>query len=337
MRKKIFLAVETTCDETSVALLEGRKIIRNLVYSQIPLHSAYKGVVPEVASRAHSDKIGALTAKALKGVKKIDGVVFSRGPGLLGSLLVGRMASQTVSGYLGVPLVGVNHLEGHLLACEIEKGEIKDKFRFPLIALIVSGGHSELWLARGYGEYELLGSTRDDAAGEAFDKVAKLMDLGYPGGPEVERLAALPGGEKIVLPVPNVLNSLEFSFSGLKTAVAYFIRDAGKLGKARKIGLARSFQEAVVESLFIKTASALEKYGVKQLAVCGGVSANGFLRKYLKEKLGEKTQLLFPEKKYCMDNAAMIGACGFRRFEKGKFRNEIKVDSDLGIRSWGAN
>jgi len=331
--KKVLVAIETTCDETSIALIIGRKIIKNLVYSQVELHSKYKGVVPEVASRSHSEKIIYLIKKILP-YKNFDAIVFSRGPGLLGPLIIGSISAQTLSEYFKIPLIGVNHLEGHLLGCEIENEIILDKFKFPLIALIVSGGHSELWLVKDYGEYRLLGSTRDDAAGEAFDKVARLLGLGYPGGKEIEKLASLEKEPKINFPIADVKNSLDFSFSGLKTAVSYYIKSINNLNKAQKISISAAFQKAIIESLLKKTLIAFDKYKVKQIVVCGGVSANSYLRNHFVESFLNRAEVIFPEKKYCMDNAAMIGVCGFRRFEKKSFKNKINIESDLIIESW---
>jgi len=331
--KNILVAIETTCDETSIALIEGKKILKNLVYSQVALHSRYKGVVPEVASRAHSEKVVCLIKSVLP-YKKLGAIVFSRGPGLLGSLIIGGITARTLSEYFDVPLIGVNHLEGHLLGCEIENKVIVDKFEFPSIALVVSGGHSELWLVKDYGRYELLGATRDDAAGEAFDKVARLLGLGYPGGREIEKLASFKKKPEIDFPVADVKNSLDFSFSGLKTAVAYYIKDCGKIDENKKIDISAAFQKAIVESLLRKTLLAFELYKARQIIVCGGVSANLYLRKRFREIFRGKAEIIFPDKRYCMDNAAMIGVCGFRRLAMKKFGNKINIESDLTIESW---
>ncbi|HAF94500.1 MAG: tRNA (adenosine(37)-N6)-threonylcarbamoyltransferase complex transferase subunit TsaD [Elusimicrobia bacterium GWC2_51_8] len=233
------LALETTCDETAAAVLEGGRLLSNVVFSQIALHRRYSGVVPELASRAHLEKIGLVLKTALaraatgdrqrRKTPAVTAVAFSRGPGLPGALMVGRVAAQAASELLGVPLIGVNHLEGHLLACEYEGEKLKQKLKFPLVALLVSGGHTELWRADGYGKYKVLGRTRDDAAGEAFDKVAKLLGLSYPGGPSVERAAASIKKAVLKFPRPYLPGSWDFSFSGLKTAVSYYL--AEKLGQ----------------------------------------------------------------------------------------------------------
>jgi len=328
------LAIESTCDETSIALLSGRKLKKNLIYSQVNIHRKYKGVVPEAASRAHSDKIALLLSRSGFLKEEISAVSFSRGPGLNGSLIVSFMASSTVSEFLKVPLIGVNHLEGHLLSCEIRNRRIEDIFKFPIIALIVSGGHSELWLVKGYGKYSLLGATRDDAVGEAFDKTARLLGFQYPGGPLIEKAAAKVKDAGFSFPVPNVPKGFEFSFSGLKTAVSYKLAGE-KIISADKYKIAAAFQKSAVEALLVKTLAAVSKYPVRQIAVGGGVSANGYLRKVFTEKMREKNvEVLFPEKKYCGDNAAMVAACAFRRLKAGKFRNCTKPEADLKIEDW---
>ncbi len=328
------LALESTCDETSAAVADGRKLSLNLVYSQINIHRKYKGVVPEAASRAHSEKMSVLVNLALKKIKKPDAVAFCRGPGLNGSLIVSAVAAKTISEFYKVPLVGINHLEGHFLSCEIKNDEITDIFKFPVLALIASGGHSELWLVKDYGLYEKLGSTRDDAAGEAFDKTAKLLGFEYPGGPRIEKEAAAAGRASFSFPSPFISNGFEFSFSGLKTAVAYKLAER-KLTASFKREIAYAFQEAAISALLKKTELAAARYKVKQVAVGGGVSANGRLREAFTKHFGrDGIEVLFPQKKYCSDNAAMAAVCAFRRFEKGSFRNETKVDADLEIKSW---
>ncbi len=343
------LAFETTCDETSAAVLEGRSLRSNTVFSQIKLHRKYSGVVPELASRAHLEKIPFVLGGALRragiGVPlkagAFDAVAFSRGPGLPGALMVGRVAAEAAAELSGAPLIGVNHLEGHLLACEFEKGRVARPLKFPLLVLIVSGGHTELWHARGYGDYKVLGRTRDDAAGEAFDKVAKLLGLPYPGGPEVEKEAARAKGKGPDFPRPFMPGTRDFSFSGLKTAVSYYL--AAKLGQdfykkglrlpASEIALVcRSFQDAAVETLVKKTADAARSLGLKRIAVGGGVSANGALRSAFARL--EDLETRFSERAYCSDNAAMVALCALRRLEAGKFRNSLRVEPDLGSAGW---
>ncbi len=287
------LAFETTCDETSVCLLDGDRLLSNVIFSQIALHRKYSGVVPELASRAHLEKIspvlGAALAKAgyrrpffaggrLKG-PKIDAVVFSRGPGLPGALLVSRVAAEAAARLLDAKLLGVNHLEGHFLAYEYEGVTASRRIKFPCIGLIVSGGHTELWRADGYGRYKVLGRTRDDAAGEAFDKVAKLLGLEYPGGPSVEKTALKSGPPGFDFPRPYMEGSYDFSFSGLKTAVAYKLRDM--LGPdfyekrlrpspADRGRICLAFEEAVVDTLIHKTVKACADAGIKRVIVGGG-------------------------------------------------------------------
>lgn len=343
------LAFETTCDETSAAVLAGSVLRSNEVYSQVPLHRKYSGVVPELASRAHLEKIPFVLGGALRraGVSlplrrgSFDAVAFSRGPGLPGALMVGRVAAETAAVLAGAPLVGVNHLEGHLLACEFEGGRAGRLLEFPLLALLVSGGHTELWHARGYGKYKVLGRTRDDAAGEAFDKVAKLLGLDYPGGPAVEREAARARGKLPEFPRPFMTGTRDFSFSGLKTAVSYYL--AGRLGQdfykrglrlppAERAQVCRAFQDSVVETLVRKTAATARELGLRRVAVGGGVSANGALRAAFAGLEG--LEVRFSEKAYCSDNAAMVALCAQRRLEAGKFRNSLKVAPGLADPGW---
>lgn len=341
------LAIETTCDETAACVLRDGRIISEAVFSQIALHRRYSGVVPELASRAHLEKIGHVVRAALEGAgiglpagacrKKIfDAVAFSRGPGLPGAILVGRVAAQTAARVFGAPLIGVNHLEGHLLACEFREGRADSRLKFPLAALIVSGGHTELWRSGGYGDYERLGSTRDDAAGEAFDKVARLLGLGYPGGPEVERLALKAGPRRPAFPRPFMDGGLDFSFSGLKTAVAYHLQDNPRPGAAAKAAVCAAFQEAVADTLSAKAALACRKYGLKSAAAGGGVSANALLRERMTASCAaEGARAVFSEQKYCTDNAAMIALAAQRRLESGRrLKHRAEVDPDLEIESW---
>jgi len=343
------LAFETTCDETSAAVLEGRTLRSNAVYSQIELHRKYSGVVPELASRAHLEKIPFVLGGALRRAGAavplkpgaFDAVAFSRGPGLPGALMVGRVAAEAAAELSGAPLVGVNHLEGHLLACEFVKGRVARPLEFPLLVLIVSGGHTELWHARGYGDYRVLGRTRDDAAGEAFDKVAKLLGLPYPGGPEVEKEAARAKGKGPDFPRPFMPGTRDFSFSGLKTAVSYYLaRELGqdfyksgrRLPPARRAQVCRAFQDAAVETLVKKTADAARSLKLERIAVGGGVSANGALRAAFGRLKGFEVR--FSEKAYCSDNAAMVALCALRRLEAGKFRNSVRVEPDLSNPGW---
>jgi N6-L-threonylcarbamoyladenine synthase len=355
------LAFETTCDETSVCLLDGGRLLSNIVFSQISLHRKYNGVVPELASRAHLEKISGVLGAALAGAgykrpffsggrfkaPAIDAVVFSRGPGLPGALLVSRVAAEAASRLLGARLLGVNHLEGHFLAYEYEGKLASRRIKFPCIGLIVSGGHTELWRVEGYGKYKVLGRTRDDAAGEAFDKVAKLLRLGYPGGPEVEKTALKARPSEISafnFPRPYMEDSFDFSFSGLKTAVAYRLRDI--LGPdfyekrlrpspAVRSGICLAFEEAVADTLVHKTAKACAALGIRRVIVGGGVAANLRLRRKFSEfSAGTGCETGFAEQSYCTDNAAMVALCGARRLERGVSRGPLDIAPDLAVVSW---
>ncbi|MCM2267897.1 MAG: tRNA (adenosine(37)-N6)-threonylcarbamoyltransferase complex transferase subunit TsaD [Elusimicrobiales bacterium] len=343
------LAFETTCDETSAAVMEGDRLRSNSVFSQIELHRKYSGVVPELASRAHLEKIpfvlkGALGAAGFRlplRAGAFDAVAFSRGPGLPGALMVGRVAAEAAAELAGAPLIGVNHLEGHLLACEFEGGRACRPLQFPLLALIVSGGHTEIWHARGYGDYKVLGRTRDDAAGEAFDKVAKLLGLPYPGGPSVEKAAAGARGKAHKFPRPLMEGTWDFSFSGLKTAVSYYLaKELGqdfykrglRLPPAKRALVCRAFQDAVAETLVHKAAAAARRLGLKRIAVGGGVSANKAIRAAFARLADFETR--FSEKAYCSDNAAMVALCARRRLQAGKFANSLRVDPVLALPGW---
>ncbi len=310
------LGIETSCDETSVAVLrDGREILSNIVYSQAHLHEKYGGVVPEVASRNHIKKLPFVVKEALDQA----GITFSDislvgatyGPGLVGPLLVGLSYAKAVAYALNKPFVGVNHLEGHIFAHYLENPDAPP----PFVALIVSGGHTLLVEVHAYGEYEILGETRDDAAGEAFDKVGKLLGLGYPAGAALDRLARQGNPKALALPRPMLdSDSLEFSFAGLKTAVVYYLRDHPDADRA---DVAASFQEAVVDVLVEKTLRAARQRNIKRVIVVGGVAANSRLRERL---LSQKNlHVLFPKMELCTDNAAMIAACAyFRHTELGQ-------------------
>ena len=259
-------------------------------------------------------------------------MAFSRGPGLPGSLMVGCVAAETAAELAGAPLIGVNHLEGHLLACEFEKGKIACPLQFPLIGLLVSGGHTEMWLVRNYGDYRIIGRTRDDAAGEAFDKVAKLLKLPYPGGPEVEKLASEAEGEGPSFPRPYMKGTWEFSFSGLKTSVSYYLQKHPQPDINEKRLVCRAFQDAVIETLMRKVSDAAKHFGVSRVAIGGGVSANSALRTAFSSLKG--LEIRFSEKQYCSDNAAMITLCALRRIQAGRWKNSIKADPVLERASW---
>ncbi len=300
------LGIETSCDETSVAVLrDEREILSNIVYSQAHLHEKYGGVVPEVASRNHIKKLPFVVKEALDqaGIdfSDISLVGATYGPGLVGPLLVGLSYAKAVAYALKKPFVGVNHLEGHIFAHYLENPDAPP----PFLALIVSGGHTILAEVRAYGEYEVLGETRDDAAGEAFDKVGKLLGLGYPAGAALDKLARQGNPKAIALPRPMLdSDSFEFSFAGLKTAIVYYLRDHPEADRA---DVAASFQEAVVDVLVEKTVRAARELHVKRIIVVGGVAANSRLReRFLAQK---NFEVFFPAMELCTDNAAMIAAC----------------------------
>jgi N6-L-threonylcarbamoyladenine synthase len=329
--RSLVLAIETSCDETAVALLRApREILASEIASQIDLHKMYGGVVPEVASRNHLPRIAPLIESALRSsgcsLPEIDCVAATRGPGLLTSLLVGYSAAKGLAIGLGKPFIGVNHLEGHLLSPFLLGTDRPSAS----VGLIVSGGHTMLVHLTGVGSYDLLGRTLDDAAGEAFDKVAKLLDLPYPGGPEIDRLAKIGDPKKFDLP-RSMLNSgdLNFSFSGLKTAVRYLLP---KLDGDFRADLCASFQEAVVEVLVQKTIRAAQKSGVKLVTVSGGVSANSRLR----AKMNEATAVAGLELKLASpalstDNAAMIAYAAYVRYLLG-YRSDFREDADPNLR-----
>lgn len=312
------LAFETSCDETSVAVVEsGFKVLSNVTRTH-PEHSKYGGVVPELASRAHIRLIYPLTKLALDeanvGLDEIDGIAATYGPGLIGALLVGLLFAKTIAQVEGKPFLGINHLEGHIFSVLLTEKEIP----LPLLVLIVSGGHTELVWVKDWLKYKVLGETLDDAAGEAFDKVAKLLGLPYPGGPEIDKLAVGGRPDAILFPRAKV-EGLDFSFSGLKTAVLYHTKENGLPRNQQELqDLAASFQEATVDMLLEKSKKAIQIKNARAFAVVGGVSLNSRLREKFKRELSHKVLLYFPAPEYCADNAAMIGAVALKRFEKGK-------------------
>ncbi len=319
------LAVETSCDETAAAVVaDGRAIRSSIVDSQIKVHQPYKGVVPELASREHLTAVNRVIAEALKQgkVKKdlsnLDAIAVTVGPGLVGALLVGKMAAETLGFVHDVPVLGVNHIEGHLLSPLLSDPKIKP----PFLGLVVSGGHTELIYTPKWGQYFLMGRTRDDAAGEAFDKVAKMMDLGYPGGPVIDRLARRGNPEYEVFPRAWLPGTWDFSFSGLKTAVLYRLREQKKWTHAQKSDLCAGFQEAVVDVIVTKTLAAAKALKVKRIVVGGGVAANSRLRALLAEKAaGSKVTLSIAPPEFCTDNAAMIAASAYFKLKYGRDKN----------------
>lgn len=319
----IILGVETSCDETSAAVVvDGREVRSNIISSQVDVHRKFGGVVPEVASRKHLEMINAVIQEALDeagvGFGELDAVAVTYGPGLVGALLVGVAAAKALAYALDIPLLGVNHLEGHVYANFLDNPDLP----FPLLCLVVSGGHTDLVLVNRHGDYRVVGRTRDDAAGEAFDKVARVLELGYPGGPAIDRTAR--GGDPAAVDLPRAYleeGSLDFSFSGLKTAVINYIHRAGQRGEiVNKKDLAASFQQAVVDVLVDKTIAAAGRYGIPVVMLAGGVAANSALRKQLSEKAGDKgIKLVFPPPVLCTDNAAMIACAGYYKYLREDF------------------
>src|SRR3989344_8033770 len=334
------LAIETSCDETAIAILEVRsgkfEVRSNVVLSQIKTHKPFGGVVPNLAMREHRKNLPIILKRVLKEAKlplgslasKLDAIAVTYGPGLEPALWEGINFAKDLAKKLRVPLVGVNHLEGHIYASWLG-GEPP---KFPILALIVSGGHTELVLMKKHLNYKILGETRDDAAGEAFDKVARMLSLGYPGGPEIAKLAGKGKPKSINFPRPMINSGdLDFSFSGLKTAVLYYLRDNPRADKAEA---AYEFQQAVVDVLAKKTADALRKYKVKSLVVGGGVAANNALRRVLNiliKKSFPKISLHISPLWLCGDNAAMIAAAGYYRFKAKKFKKNIKAVGNLKL------
>ncbi len=315
------LAIETSCDETAVAVVRGRptagggfapvEVMSNIVSSQIDLHAVFGGVVPEVASRAHLETLGEVTTRALSDAavtrSDIDAVAATCGPGLIGALLIGVSSAKALAMAWDVPYVGVNHMEGHLFATFLEKPDLE----LPLVVLLVSGGHTMLVEVRRPGVYRYLGSTIDDAAGEAFDKVARYLGLGYPGGPIIDRLAGQGDREAISFPRGMLDDGLDFSFSGMKTAVVNFVRRHPHVADA---DVAASFQEAVVDVLVTKAIRAGRRSGAKSLCLGGGVAANSRLRERFASEAGAAGfAVLVPDRAYCTDNAAMVGAAALWR------------------------
>ena len=314
------LAIESSCDETAAAVVEnGRKLLSSIVASQVDLHAQYGGVFPEMASRQHVLSIYPVVEKALKdahlGILDVDAIAVTQGPGLAGSLVVGLNMAKGLSQATGIPLIGMNHLEGHVYASWLYEDEAGNVPEFPIMALLVSGGHTELDLISDHLDYKRLGGTLDDAAGEAFDKVARLLELGYPGGPAIQKAAVEGNPEAIHFPRALMDNSWDFSFSGLKTAVLRIVNDFKQQGRELPVAdIAASFQAAVVDVLVTKAVRAVEVTGSKSMLLAGGVSANKALRETIVEK--SPVPVFIPPFKFCTDNAAMIGAAAYFRYLK---------------------
>lgn len=320
----LVLAIETSCDDTGAAvILDGRKILSNVVSSQVSIHQKYGGVVPELASRRHIESIVPIVTEALEmgkvTLRDIDGIAVTQGPGLVGSLLVGLSFAKSLSFVTGLPFIGVNHIEAHLSAIFLEEAHPK----FPFVGLVVSGGHTSLFRVDGFGKYKRLGQTRDDAAGEAFDKVAKLLSLGYPGGPVIDELSKSSNPKAVRFPRPTLgKNSFDFSFSGLKTAVVNYVKShpepAGGYAEERIRDIVSSFQEAVVDVLVKKTLQAAQHQGLRRIVLSGGVAANRRLRERIKEEASQqKVRVYIPSPSFCTDNAAMVGVVGYEYLKRG--------------------
>jgi N6-L-threonylcarbamoyladenine synthase len=335
----ITLGIESSCDDTCLAVLDGQnEILSSLISSQIKSHSKYGGVVPELASRMHQEAIIPLLCQALgdAGInspeKEIDLIAVTAGPGLMGSLLVGVMTAKALSQGWGIPLIGVNHLEGHIFANAAVTPELEP----PFISMIVSGGHTEIVHVKNFGEYVLLGSTRDDAAGEAYDKVAKLLGLGYPGGPIIDKLAQSGNPEAYLLPRPlSNTADIEFSFSGLKTAAVTIINKASKAdGQLDLEDFCASFQNAVIESLLSKIIIAVRNTGVRKITLSGGVAANSGLRESLRRlSVSNGWNIYLPPLAMCTDNAAMIAAAGYNSYHRGNV-SDLSLSPDPSWEIW---
>jgi N6-L-threonylcarbamoyladenine synthase len=305
------LGIETSCDETAAAVVQdGRVILSNIVASQVDIHSRFGGIVPEVASRQHLLASIPIIQQAMDQAETqwtdIDAIAATNGPGLAGSLLVGLNIAKAIALSQNLKLIGVNHLEGHIYANWLEEHTPE----LPALCLIVSGGHTDLLLMRQHGDYEPIGKTRDDAAGEAFDKVARILQLGYPGGPAIQDVSKKIGNPKLRLPRAWLKNTDDFSFSGLKTAVLHVAESENSPSNAE---IAAGFQEAVADVLVTKTISAAKRFDVKNILLCGGVAANHLLRQTMEKR--SPIPVFIPNPKLCTDNAAMIASCGYYRLE----------------------
>ena len=328
MKDILTLGIETSCDETSVAIVKnGRELLSNIIDTQIPIHEKYGGVVPEIASRNHVEAISRVVKYALKEANvtfnDIDAITPTYGPGLVGALLVGVSYGKALSYAINKPLIGVNHIHGHIAANYITHKDLKP----PFICLLISGGNTQIIHVKDYTEFEILGKTRDDAIGEAFDKVARVVGLGYPGGPKVDKMAN-EGKPTIKLPKTHFDNSLDFSFSGIKTAVINLNHNTKDLNKA---DLCASFETTVTEVIIENTLKAIEQTGLKTLAIGGGCSANSFIRKEILKLQDRGIKTYMPDMKLCTDNAAMIASAGYYNFINGK-RDGLDLNAIPGLK-----
>lgn len=325
------LGIETSCDETGIAIYDGeRGLLSNLLYSQADLHASFGGVVPELASRDHVRKTLPMIREALVesncSPEDLDGIAYTKGPGLVGALLVGSAIAKSLALAWNIPAIGIHHMEGHLVAAMLQDNGPE----YPFVALLVSGGHTQLVSTTGLGEYQLLGESLDDAAGEAFDKAAKMLGLGYPGGPEIARLAENGNEHRFRFPRPMTNRpGLDFSFSGLKTYTMNCINQIETLTDQDRADIALAFELAVVDTLTIKCRRALEQTHLNQLVIAGGVSANLRLRTALESMTSHKTlkkeaQIFYPELKFCTDNGAMIAYAGYLRLQQG-YKDDLSI------------
>lgn len=320
-RDILILAIESSCDETAASVVKnGREVLSDIISSQIELHTIYGGVVPEIASRKHIERINQVIEEALREAnvtfKDLTAIAVTYGPGLAGALLVGVSAAKAISFATGLALIGVHHIEGHISSNYIENKDLEP----PFVCLVASGGHSHLVVVKDYGEYEIIGRTRDDAAGEAFDKVARAIGLGYPGGPKIDKLAKEGNPDAIHFPRAKTDNEYDFSFSGLKSAVLNYLNGCRMKGEEiNKADVAASFQKAVVEVLVQHSILAVRNFGYDKLAVAGGVASNSSLREALKVQCGiNGISFYSPSPILCTDNAAMIGSAAYYEYIKGK-------------------
>ena len=315
------LAIESSCDETAASVVKnGRTILSNVISSQIDLHKLYGGVVPEIASRKHIEKINQVIEEALKEAEvtldDLDAIGVTYGPGLVGALLVGVAEAKAISFAKDLPLVGVHHIEGHISANYIENLDLEP----PFLCLVVSGGHTHLVIVKDYGEFEILGRTRDDAAGEAFDKVARAIGLGYPGGPKIDKLAKEGDKKAIAFPRAKITDAPDdFSFSGLKSAVLNYLNQCQMKGEeVNRADVAASFQQSVTDVLTEHTVGAAKRLGIKKVAIAGGVASNSSLRAQMEEACRKNgLEFYHPSPIFCTDNAAMIGVAGYYEYKKG--------------------
>ena len=329
MKDTYILGIETSCDETAVAVVKnGREILSNVISSQVPIHEKFGGVVPEIASRNHIEAISNVTKKALKEanitLNEIDAIACTYGPGLVGALLVGVSYAKALSYASKIPLVGTNHIEGHIAANYITHKELKP----PFLCIVISGGHTHLIHIKDYKNFELLGKTRDDAIGEAFDKVARVIGLGYPGGPKIDKLAK-SGKPNIQLP-QTYFENLDFSFSGIKTAV---INLHHKMPDVNKADLSASFEKAVTDVIIKNSIKATKSLGINTIALAGGVSANSYIReRFLELEKTENMKIYYPDTILCTDNAAMIASAGYYNYINGITSNlELNAIPNLKI------